>query len=565
MNNQKNEAAPLHNLLFHLSDIAVIDQPVGWESELCVSDGHTFIVILKGQGSIDVEEHEFLFAAAKCYFLSPGQHYQLKNGYDSGMSLYRMTFSVIEVGKNLHRTYIKNFISGRVELTVFPSVRLIQMAHELYAGNDATGDLEVSKQQLRFHEFIHVLIEHNLHAGQSSHSKQAVEGTIRYMESRYMDQMTVKELAESAHVPHWRYSSIFQELTGKRPLEYLNDLRINRSKHLLVHTNEPLREVARQVGFLDEYYFNRRFRQSTGIAPKQFARYMRKYKKVKDWTGHVVDIPVKPERIVYYGETLGDLLVLGIEPIGGIFPLHVAASRNLQQSMQDVGHPINPDILAKLRPDLIILANADERQYNLISGIAPTVTFNSFAPLTVRLHVLGEMLDHRLQAEKWLNRYHAKAETVWKQLSSLVDPGETASVLQYDHGRRLYVMGSAGLTPGLYHPHGFRPVSRVQKLLNNGQGFAEISEEDLSAFAGDRLFIMQSKHPESRAAMEELMSSRSWLTLPVVQRGHVYELEASEWNYGDAITQELLLELLPRLLQHTLYPEGWRAEQASDD
>lgn len=548
MNNQKNEAAPLRNLLFHLSDIEAIDQPVGWESELYVSDSHTVIVILKGQGSIYVGEHEYLLAAAKCYLLSPGQQYQLKNEYDCGISLYRITFSVIEVGKNTHKAYLRNFISGRVELTVFPSVRLIQMAQELFEGHGETGGLEVSKQQLRFHEFIHVLIEHNLHAGQSSHSKQAVEGTIRYMESHYMDPITVKELADSAHVPHWRYSSIFQELTGKRPLEYLNDLRIDHSKHLLVRTNEPLREVARQVGFLDEYYFNRKFRQSTGIAPKQFARYMRKYKKIKDWTGHIVDIPVKPERIIYYGETLGDLLVLGIEPIGGIFPMHVAASRNLQQSMQDVGHPMNPDNLAKLRPDLIIFANADERQYNLISGIAPTVTFNSFAPLAVRLHVLGEMLDHRLEAEKWLNRYHAKAEAVWKQLSSLVDPGETASVLQYDHGRRLYVMGSAGLTPGLYHPHGFRPVSRVQKLLNNGEGFAEISEEDLSAFAGGRLFMMQSKYAESRAAMEDLMSSRSWRNLPAVQRGHIYELEASEWNYGDAITQELLLELLPQLL-----------------
>lgn len=46
------------------------------------------------------------------------------------------------------------------------------------------------------------------------------------------------------------------------------------------------------------------------------------------------------------------------------------------------------------------------------------------------------------------------------------------------------------------------------------------------------------------------MSSRSWRTLPAVQRGHVYVLEASEWNYGDAIPQELLLDLLPRNTPH---------------
>ena len=74
-----------------------------------------------------------------------------------------------------------------------------------------------------------------------------------------MDNITVKQLAQLAHVAPWKYTTIFQELTGKKPLDFLTELRINHSKELLTHTNSPLRDIASQVGFSDEYYFNRRF------------------------------------------------------------------------------------------------------------------------------------------------------------------------------------------------------------------------------------------------------------------------------------------------------------------
>ncbi|MFD3258356.1 ABC transporter substrate-binding protein [Paenibacillus lentus] len=551
MNDQSKLAPPLHSLLFYMSNIERITQPVGWKSDTHASNGHTLLVILNGSGRMHVKDNELFFAAAKCYLLSPGQHYQIANGYDSGICFYRIGFSVIRVGNHLHETYTRNFIPNRIELTIYPSARLIRMAEELFAGSHDPGELETCKQQLRFHEFVNLLIEHNYHSELPSHSTQAVERTIQYMENHYMDHITVKQLAESACVPYWQYTPIFKELTGKRPLEYLTELRINRSKHLLIHTDEPLREIARQVGFIDEYYFNRRFRQTTGIAPKQFARYMRKNKRVKDWTGHYVDIPPRPERIVYYGETLGDLLVLGIAPVGGTLPSYFGAFQEQLQRVEDIGHPVNAEILAELRPDLIILASSDERQYNQISKIAPTVTFNSFAPLEQRLQTLGDMLDRKVEAERWLKEYNSKSMRTWNKVRSSICSEETASVLVYEHGRRLFVMGSAGLSPGLYHPNGFLPVAEVQKLLHEGQGHVEIKEADLPAYAGDRIFMMQPEREESRIAMEELMGSRLWHSLPAVRNGRVHLLEAAKWNCGDAITQELLIESLPHLLNKT--------------
>ena len=123
----------------------------------------------------------------------------------------------------------------------------------------------------------------------------------------------MKKLAELARIAQWQYSTIFQTLTGKKPLDYITDLRLTNAKELLLQTNEPLKDIAQQVGFDDEYYFNRRFRQVIGIPPKQFARQYKQKTVVKDWTGHEVAIPRSPHRVIYHGETFGDMLIFDVQ------------------------------------------------------------------------------------------------------------------------------------------------------------------------------------------------------------------------------------------------------------
>ena len=138
---------------------------------------------------------------------------------------------------------------------------------------------------------------------------------------------------------------------------------------------------------------------------------------------------------------------------------------------------------------------------------------------------------------------------MWQQLQPYIKRGETASVFIFDHGDRLFVMGTIGISSALYHPFGFRPVDKIQEVLDAGQGFSEISTALLPAYAGDRVFMILHDQPDSSQAANELMSSPLWQNLPAVQQGHVYLIEAAMWNLNDALTKEKLLDVLPMLLR----------------
>ncbi|UKS28434.1 AraC family transcriptional regulator [Paenibacillus sp. HWE-109] len=549
---QKQNEAPLRSLLFQLSDVERIEQSVGWNSGQQSTSFHTLMVFKYGKGTLRLNENIFQVAPDKCYSIAPGTSFQIENGYDNAIRLYRISFVVIQMRNKHPHTYTGAIFPGREEILSFPFSRLIRLVESLHMEQIKEDDLEWFQRQLRFQELMGFLLEHNLHFEHSTSLTQAVEYTIQYLRNNYMHNITVKQLAQLANISQWRYTSIFQELTGKKPLHFLTEVRINHSKQLLLNSKEPLREIASQVGFTDEYYFNRRFRQISGVTPKQYARTMSRSTRVRDWTGHEVEIPAQPKRIIYYGETFGDLLALGVKAVGsGFLSDKHALFEQLTHNVQDVGFPLSLDKTMKLKPDLIIFASADERQYSQVSRIAPTVTFNSFAPLTERLQTLGNWLGRKREAEQWLEDYHVKAAAMWQQLRIYIKPQETASVFITGHGKRWFVMGTSGLSSALYHPCGFQPVDKISEVLNAGQGFAEISPANLPEYAGDRIFMLLPAEGNARHTVEEMLSTALWRSLPAVKNGHVHMVEADQWNYSDALTREKLLEILPQLLRQS--------------
>lgn len=271
-----------------------------------------------------------------------------------------------------------------------------------------------------------------------------------------------------------------------------------------------------------------------------------------DHAGHAVSIPVQPQRIVFHGETVGDLIALGIQPIASASSfIDGTVFADKTGDIADLGFPINIEKTTELEPDLILYANNDEKIYQSLSQIAPTLIFNTFAPLDQRILELGDITGYRQQAEQWLASYRERTERMWDKLHDAgVKEGETATVLTYYPGDRLFVMLSTGLSQILYEKQGFKAPDPVQKLLDTGKGFEQISMELLDQFAGDRIFILTPVPEEAKASTEAMLQSPLWQQLPAVKNGHVYMIDIMK-SSSDAATREWLLDYLPQILTET--------------
>ncbi|MGV7117228.1 ABC transporter substrate-binding protein [Paenibacillus kyungheensis] len=269
-----------------------------------------------------------------------------------------------------------------------------------------------------------------------------------------------------------------------------------------------------------------------------------------DYRNHTVAIPITPKRIIFYGETFGDLNVLHTSTVGSAYTFYQGAVFEKEgQGGVDIGSPIDIEKVLSLEPDLIITGDTDDKAYAQLAKIAPTIMFDTFAPMEERLPALGDIINKKAEADAWIVQYEQKSKQLWQELhKTVLKPDETATVLTYYPGNRLFVMLRTGLSQMLYEEGAFKAPPAVQKLLNNGEGFSEISLEALSDYSADRIFILNPIDKEAQASTDKMMENEVWKQLPAVKNGHVYTIKMGE-SSSDANTREWLLTKLKTILQ----------------
>lgn len=80
----------------------------------------------------------------------------------------------------------------------------------------------------------------------------------------------VEELARSMYMSAAWFTTLYQRQYGISPKQDILRARLEYAKASLAYSNVPLREVARESGFQNEYYFSRIFRKAEGIPPGEY-------------------------------------------------------------------------------------------------------------------------------------------------------------------------------------------------------------------------------------------------------------------------------------------------------
>ncbi|MDR1599240.1 MAG: response regulator [Oscillospiraceae bacterium] len=112
-------------------------------------------------------------------------------------------------------------------------------------------------------------IEDEARSAPTAHRK--VTAAMRVIESQYMDpNLCVNSLAEQVRLTQPYLSMLFKKTVGRSISECLLELRVEKSKRILVEEDIRLSEVARRVGYNDTNTYAKAFKRATGVSPARF-------------------------------------------------------------------------------------------------------------------------------------------------------------------------------------------------------------------------------------------------------------------------------------------------------
>ncbi|WP_105618724.1 AraC family transcriptional regulator [Vallitalea okinawensis] len=99
-----------------------------------------------------------------------------------------------------------------------------------------------------------------------------IEPIIEYINANYSKDLSLETLASLINISPQYFCSIFKSITGLRVFEYINRIRINHAKELLLGTSYSVDQIALMCGYDSSSYFFTLFKKHQGYTPGAFRK-----------------------------------------------------------------------------------------------------------------------------------------------------------------------------------------------------------------------------------------------------------------------------------------------------
>ncbi len=98
-------------------------------------------------------------------------------------------------------------------------------------------------------------------------SIDAIKEPIEFVRENYHKDICVKDLAEMAFISVSALERRFKKYLLKTPKQFINEVRLENARRLLIESPLPISEIAFRCGFAEHSYFSRQFKIQFGLLP----------------------------------------------------------------------------------------------------------------------------------------------------------------------------------------------------------------------------------------------------------------------------------------------------------
>lgn len=88
----------------------------------------------------------------------------------------------------------------------------------------------------------------------------------------YYQDWNIESMADLIHLSPSQFYYLYKKIFDVSPKKDLQNVRMEHAKHKLLRQNLLVSEIAEQIGYKNEYYFIRKFKEITGKSPNQYRK-----------------------------------------------------------------------------------------------------------------------------------------------------------------------------------------------------------------------------------------------------------------------------------------------------
>jgi len=277
----------------------VINRPrfTKWKVKSRTIEDHELVLIAGGNGVLRHENTVFPLETGTLIYLHYDQWHSMEANRESYLNFYSVHFSWMLAShtqeswtyhKNINY-YLKNepqsgnnwSVTVNPGLMPFPSTMKMNnydTVLNIYSKmNDTYHKKKVGynmKLSLLCQELVYELCKERFFPADRTINVERLEKVLNYIDQNFVERITTEDLCEQISLSTSNLIKLFKKNLGLTPIGYINKVRVNRAKELLLHSQRSVKEIAYETGFSDEFYFSRVFKKVEGQSPRDFKNKM---------------------------------------------------------------------------------------------------------------------------------------------------------------------------------------------------------------------------------------------------------------------------------------------------
>lgn len=242
------------------------------------------LVLTKGTLEMQVDEKYFILEEGDAIFINSGSYHSAKSLNLHGCSFFAIVFSHEFLHSDLHshfgKKYISSVLDGKVMFTrilksnIDWQAKILILLHEI----NTIKENEILEKELMIKARMYAIWElYYTHAQRDeikllepSINQDRIKPVLDYISMHYADDITLTELANLIPMSEGQFCRVFNQITKRRPMQYIMRYRILKSCHLLTESTKKISEIANLSGFNNISYYNKVFLQTIGCTPKEY-------------------------------------------------------------------------------------------------------------------------------------------------------------------------------------------------------------------------------------------------------------------------------------------------------
>ena len=246
-----------------------------YKSEWHAHRFYHFIYVMDGTGRINISGNDYIAKADQCLLIKPQEYHGI-------YSYKQLEFKTIEVKFVVNNALLKEHTDRLPQICSIDTPHIRYMLECLLIEASKKDCLYECAVNSQFTDLLIKIIRINTGSAKiqaySPHLKDTLQDNeilglkeaLDFIHQNIGENIHMKEVANAAGLSESRFYSLFKERFKISPIRYIQEVKINKAKEMMLRTGMNVTQTAYSLGFSSLHYFSKFFKKMEGVPPRAY-------------------------------------------------------------------------------------------------------------------------------------------------------------------------------------------------------------------------------------------------------------------------------------------------------